>query len=208
LSNGWWDQHVVPRLIGCCCRQPPIMAQRAQVVPQADGDVLELGAGGGANFALYDKRRLRSLSGIDPSLPLLDRARKDAAALGLDIDLREGVAESLPFDAHKFDTVLCTFTLCSVQNPAAALAEVSRVLRPDGRLLFLEHGAAPDPRAQVWQNRIEPIWKHIAGGCHLTRPVTDAITAAGFSTGPKNGKYMPKTPHFLGWVEWGEARCA
>ncbi|MFN3370350.1 MAG: class I SAM-dependent methyltransferase [Sphingomonadaceae bacterium] len=205
--TGWWDRHVVPRLIGYACTQPPVMRRRALVVPNARGRVLELGAGGGANLALYDLGRVESVTGIDPSDELIERAEA-----GLRPDLRDsvriakGVAEDLPFTSGSFDTVVTTFTLCSVQDPARALAEARRVLAPGGRLLFLEHGLAPDPGPRRWQQRLEPVWKHIAGGCHLTRPVTAAIEAAGFRVAEPRGTYMERSPRFLGWVEWGEAR--
>jgi SAM-dependent methyltransferase len=204
--NGWWDRHVVPRLIGCACRQPAVMKDRSRVVPLALGDVLELGCGGAANLAYYDWYKVKSLSGIDPSPELLDRAHAELADLGRSANFVRGVAEALPFASNSFDTVVTTFTLCSVHDPVAALCEAKRVLRPRGRLLFVEHGLAPDPAPAKWQSRIEPVWKHIAGGCHLTRPVTSAISAAGFVCDATLGHYMKRTPKWLGWVEYGEAR--
>ncbi|QLC23188.1 class I SAM-dependent methyltransferase [Parasphingopyxis sp. CP4] len=203
---GLWDRYVVPRLIGFCCTQPPIMKRRAKVVPRAHGKVLELGAGGGANFALYDGSRVTSVDGVDPSPGLLDRARDAAKAEGIDFDIKEGVAENLPFADESFDTVLATFTLCSVQDQAQSLVEARRVLKPDGQLLFCEHGAAPDIDVAKWQRRIEPVWKRIGGGCHLTRPVTAAVAQAGFRIAQQEQGYMRKTPRWAGWVEWGEAR--
>ena len=111
-------------------------------------------------------------------------------------------------DGGRFDTVLCTFTLCSVQDPARVLAEARRVLKPGGQLLFLEHGLSPDADVRRWQRHIEPVWKPIGGGCHLTRPVTESILAAGFGVAQRNGRYMEKSPRFAGWVEWGVARPA
>lgn len=199
---------MVPRLIGFCCSQPPIMKQRAAVVPLARGKVLELGAGGGANLGLYDRKLVESVTGVDPSdeLIALAHARMAEGARGF-VTLERGVAEALPFADASFDTVLSTFTLCSVQDQAQALREARRVLKPGGQLLFLEHGRAPDPGPRSWQQRLEPIWKPIAGGCHLTRPVTDAVLAAGFGVRERHGRYMDKTPRFLGWVEWGEAHA-
>lgn len=204
--NSWWDRHVVPRLIGCACRQPAVMHDRAKVVPAASGDVLELGCGGAANLQFYDWYKVRSLSGIDPSPELLDAAQAELAQSGRSANFVPGVAEALPFASGSFDTVVTTFTLCSVQNTVAALSEARRVLKPGGRLLFVEHGFAPDAGPAKWQHRMEPLWKHIAGGCHLTRPVTSAISAAGFVTDKPQGHYMKRTPRWLGWVEWGEAR--
>ena len=204
---GFWDRHVVPRLIGFCCTQRPVMDRRKLVLPRAEGHVLELGAGGGANFALYDPRRVTRVEGVDPSPGLLDRARDAAKAEGLEFDIKEGVAEALPWPDESFDSVVVTFTLCSVQDQGRSLAEARRVLRPGGKLLFLEHGASPDPGTAKWQRRIEPVWKRIAGGCHLTRPITSAITAAGFEIVDRGEGYMPKTPRWAGWTEWGEARA-
>ena len=206
--NGWWDRHVMPRLIGCACTQPAVMRDRAKVVPRASGDILELGCGGGTNLQFYDWSQVRSLSGVDPSPELLGRAQDALLRSGRSANFASGIAEALPFESSSFDSVVTTFTLCSVQDPIAALSEVRRVLRPGGRLIFLEHGKAPDPAAANWQNRIEPVWKHIAGGCHLTRPVTGAISDAGFVCDAPQGHYMKRTPKWLGWVEWGEATLA
>ena len=206
--NGWWDRHVMPRLIGCACTQPAVMRDRAKVVPRASGDILELGCGGGTNLQFYDWSRVNSLSGVDPSPELLGRAQDALLRSGRSANFANGIAEALPFENSSFDSVVTTFTLCSVQDPTAALSEVRRVLRPGGRLIFLEHGKAPEPAAANWQNRIEPVWKHIAGGCHLTRPVTGAISDAGFVCDAPQGHYMKRTPKWLGWVEWGEATLA
>jgi ubiquinone/menaquinone biosynthesis C-methylase UbiE len=198
----------MPRLIGCACTQPAVMRDRAKVVPRAAGDILELGCGGGTNLQFYDWSQVRSLSGVDPSPELLGRAQVALLRSGRSANFANGIAEALPFENSSFDSVVTTFTLCSVQDPTAALSEVRRVLRPGGRLIFLEHGKAPEPAAANWQNRIEPVWKHIAGGCHLTRPVTGAISDAGFVCDAPQGHYMKRTPKWLGWVEWGEATLA
>jgi len=206
MSN-WWDRNVVPRLIGCACAQPAVMRDRAKVVPFASGDVLELGCGA-PNLDYYDRNNVRSLSGVDPSAELLARTKLALESKGMTANFIPGIAEALPFANESFDCVVTTFTLCSVQDPHAALSEVKRVLKPRGRLLFVEHGRAPDTDAAAWQSRIEPIWKRIAGGCHLTRPVTQAISEAGFMCNAPQGHYMKRTPRWLGWVEWGEARLA
>jgi len=206
MSN-WWDRNVVPRLIGCACTQPEVMHDRAKVVPFASGDVLELGCGA-PNLDFYNRNNVRSLSGVDPSAELLTRAKLALESKGMTANFIPGIAEALPFANNSFDCVVTTFTLCSVQDPQAALSEAKRVLKPGGRLLFVEHGRAPDTDAATWQRRIEPVWKRIAGGCHLTRPVTQAISDAGFVCNAPQGHYMKRTPKWLGWVEWGEARLA
>ena len=169
--------------------------------------MLELGCGA-PNLDFYNWENIHSLSGVDPSPELLNGAKLALAKKGLKADFIPGVAEALPFAKGSFDCVVTTFTLCSVQDPIAVFAEARRVLKPGGRLLFVEHGRAPDHSAALWQDRIEPVWKRIAGGCHLTRPVTQAISDAGFVCDAPQGHYMKRTPKWLGWVEWGEARLA
>ncbi len=197
----------MPRLITFCCGQPAIAKARSRIVPKAQGDVLELGCGGGINLDHYDRARITRLAGVDPSPQLLETARAKAQARGFDADFRAGCAEALPFADASFDTVLTTFTLCSVQDPQAVLSEMRRVLKPGGAILFLEHGAAPDSGPARWQQRIEPMWKTIAGGCHLTRPVGETFREQGFTLGECHSRYLPKTPRFLGWIEMGEARA-
>lgn len=203
----WWERHGVPRLIGFCCAQPQIMKARSRIVPQADGDVLELGCGGGINMEFYDPSRITSYAGLDPSPQLLDRSKEAAQARGMAADIRGGIGEAMPFDDAQFDTILVTFTLCSVQDQAQVLAEMRRVLRPGGKALFLEHGGAPDAGVAKWQRRIEPLWKRIGGNCHLTRPISQAYERAGFSVDRQGAAYMPKTPRPFGWVEYGAARA-
>lgn len=203
---GWWDRNMVPKIIGFCCAQPQIMKARSRIVPQADGDVLELGCGGGINMEFYDPARIKSFAGLDPSPALLDRSREAAQAKGMAADIRAGIGEAMPFADASFDTVLVTFTLCSVHNQQQVLSEMRRVLRPGGKALFLEHGAAPDEGPAKWQRRIEPVWKRIGGNCHLTRPITGAYEKAGFKIAQSEKGYMPETPKPFGWVEWGEAR--
>jgi SAM-dependent methyltransferase len=203
--TGWWDRVMVPKIIGTCCAQPQIMKARSRIVPQASGDVFELGCGGGINMEFYDPAKISSFAGLDPSPALLDRSRLAAQVKGMAADIRGGVGEDIPFDDGQFDTVLVTFTLCSVDDQAQVLREMRRVLKPGGKALFLEHGGAPDASVQKWQRRIEPIWKRIGGGCHLTRPVTQAYEAAGFRIEGGDKNYMPKTPRPFGWVEWGTA---
>jgi SAM-dependent methyltransferase len=201
----FYDRHILPRLIACGCGSKPIRYQRRKIVPLARGKVLELGIGGGLNLEFYDPNGVDSVTGVDPSEALRRRAMAAPRSDGLNVEVLDGDAEDLPFDAGAFDTVVCTFTLCSVRNPAAALAEARRVLKPGGNFLFSEHGLAPDPSVQRWQRRLEPLQKRLAGGCHLTRPVAASISAAGFSLLEVATMYLPGTPRPLGWAEWGRA---
>jgi ubiquinone/menaquinone biosynthesis C-methylase UbiE len=200
----WYDDHIVPRFIKCACSAPGIMGLRAKLVPLARGQVFEIGCGGGINQRFYDAAQISSYAGIDPSDKGLDYARAEAAEKGWDTDIRQGFGEDIPFAADSFDTVVCTYTLCSVADPAQVMAEMRRILKPGGKLLFLEHGRAPDAGVAKWQVRIEPVWKRLSGGCHLTRPISTAVAGAGLAVSPLGQGYMPKTPRWAGWMEWGE----
>lgn len=206
--TSFYDRHILPRLIGCACGAGAIAKQRAKIVPRAGGRVLELGIGGGLNLAFYDPARVSSVTGVDPSEGLRALALTAPRPAGLKVKVLPGEAEHLGFDDESFDTVVCTFTLCSVHTPAAVLAEARRVLKTGGRFLFCEHGLAPDAAVARWQRRIEPFWTPLAGGCHLTRPVGAAIAAAGFVIDETQTFYMPKTPRPLGWCELGVAGVA
>lgn len=200
-----YERFILPKLLTCACSSSPIMRQRAKVVPNAAGRVLELGVGMGLNLAFYDPDKVSGVTGVDPAAELRAAALAAPRDPRLAVAIEAGTAEALPFEDAAFDTVVCTFTLCSVHGPEAALAEARRVLKPSGRLLFCEHGLAPDPGVARWQRRIEPVWKRIAGGCHLTRPVSGAIAAAGFRLEQVDSMYVPKTPKIAAWNEWGAA---
>lgn len=206
--KSWYDDHIVPRLITCACGQEGIEKRRKQVVPLASGRVFELGCGGGLNQQLYEAEKITGFAGIDPHEKLLEGARKRARHKGWETDIRAGVGEDIPFPAGTFDTVVCTYTLCSVEDPRRVISEMRRILKPGGQLLFLEHGRAPDPGVAKWQDRIEPIWKPMAGGCHLTRPIGSALRGGGFEVEPIGRAYLKMTPKPFGWMEWGIARKA
>jgi ubiquinone/menaquinone biosynthesis C-methylase UbiE len=203
--KSWYDDHIVPRMIKVACGQQGIAERRQQLVPRATGLVFEIGCGGGLNQQYYDPRKINGFAGIDPSGKGIEYAKAEAAKNGWDADIRQGFGEAIPFGDEKFDTVVCTYTLCSVENTAQVLSELRRILKPGGRLLFLEHGRAPDRGVQRWQTRIEPVWKSLMGGCHLTRSITGAVDEAGFQTTPIDKGYMPGMPKFASWMEWGEA---
>jgi ubiquinone/menaquinone biosynthesis C-methylase UbiE len=203
--GNWWDATVVPRIVKFGCATEDIMALRREVVPRAAGDVFELGCGGGINQRLYDPARVTGFTGLDPSGKLLDYAREAVAAKGWKADIRQGYGEAIPFADDSFDTVVCTFTLCSVNDQAQTLSELRRVLKPGGTFLFAEHGRAPDPKIARRQERLDPLWKRVFGNCHLSRPVTSAIECAGFAASPVGQQYMRDKPSITGWLEWGVA---
>lgn len=201
----WWDRHGVPRVIKLACGAPAIMKLRSKVVPLARGEVFEIGCGGGINQPFYEAGQITRYAGIDPGKKLLEYARQEAVRNGWQADIREGVGEAIPFPDASFDSVVCTYTMCSVEDQAQVVREMRRILRPSGKLLFLEHGRAPDRRVAKWQDRIEPYWKPVAGGCHLTRPITAAVAGHGFEVEALGQRYAPGTPRPVGWMEWGVA---
>lgn len=202
----WYDRVVLPYLIDMACGMPMVQQQRRQVVPGAHGRVLEIGMGTGRNLAFYDRSRVTRLVGVDPALQMHRLARKRSRQAGIEFELMGLSAEQLPTEDASFDTVVCTYTLCSIPDAAQALSEVRRVLVPGGKLLFCEHGRAPDASVRRWQERLQPLWGTLAGGCHLGRDIPGLLDAAGFVcktqsaylAGPK-----PMTFHY-----WGEAQAA
>lgn len=201
----WYDDHLLPYLVDFACGLPVVAAQRRKVIPQAAGRVLEIGIGTGRNLAFYDPAKVSALVGIDPAEQMHPLARRRSARAGLPVELRTLAAERLPLDTSSFDCVVCTYTLCSVADPLAALAEMRRVLRPGGRLLFAEHGLAPDAAVARWQARIEPYWTRIAGGCHLTRDVPLLLREAGFRARVEEGYFS--RPRLLGYGFVGDAQA-
>lgn len=205
-----WERYVVPNLIACACSTKPIMKQREKVVPQAEGVVLELGCGSGTNFALYDAGKVTKLYALEPSPGMIVKARRTAGELGIgkSIEFLETGAEHIPLPDNSVDTVIITFVLCTIPDWEGALRETKRVLKPGGRVLFSEHGLAPDEGVAKWQRRVEPVWKPLAGGCHLTRDTLQLLRDAGFEPEGAETMYLPNTPKIAGYVSWGSARSA
>lgn len=174
-------------------RQSQLARLREQSVVAARGRVLEIGVGSGLNIPFYP-RTLEALIGVDPSPELLAKARRHAAWVHFPVQLIEGRAEDLPLEDRSVDCAVMTWTLCSIGDPAAALAQIRRVLRPDGQLIFIEHGQAPDARIRWWQDRITPAWRRISGGCHLNRPVKRLIEDAGLRLTSLETGYLVQGP--------------
>ncbi len=203
----WYERKVLPQIIRLACGCAALAESREEVVSQAKGRVLELGLGAGANLPFYDTGAVGEVVGVEPSAELRAIAEQAPRAEGLKLDLRDGAAEDLPFEAAAFDCVVCTFTLCTVGDPMRALSEARRVLKPGGSFLFCEHGAAPDADVARWQRRLDPLWMRLFGGCHLTRDVSAGVGRT-FTIETLRKGYAPKGPKFASWMELGRAVAA
>ncbi len=199
-----YERHVLPRMLDFVMRQEPIMRQRAKVVPRASGRVLEIGIGSGLNLSFYDRTKVESVVGLDPSPELRAMAERRAREAGLDVEWIPLGGESIPLDDASVDTVLTTYTLCTIPGVERALGEMRRVLRPGGRLLFSEHGRAPDEGVRRWQDRLNPLWKRIGGGCNLNRPVEEMVRRGGFEPEDLQAMYLPG-PRPMTFTTWGSA---
>lgn len=187
---GWYTTTVLPKLIEAGCSQKLLMRLRAQYVPQAQGNVLEIGIGTGLNLEYYNKEQVQ-LTGLDPAAELTGHAQERAQALDLPVAMLGVSGESIPAEDATFDNLVCTWTLCSIPNVEGALSEMHRVVKPGGKLFFIEHGAAPDAGVAKWQRRVEPVWKRFTGGCHLTRKADELIQEAGFRLDSFDSAYLP-----------------
>ncbi|MDW8469099.1 MAG: class I SAM-dependent methyltransferase [Burkholderiales bacterium] len=203
-ERNWYERRVLPLLTDIACGMPPIRRQRERIVPLARGRVLEVGIGTGRNLAHYVREKIDALVGLDPAPEMLSRARRRARRAGIEAHVVVQSAERIPCADASFDTVLVTYALCSIADPLAALAEMRRVLKPDGRLLFLEHGLAPDPAVRRWQSKLSPFWSRIAGGCRLDRDVPALLRSAGFRCEDLQAAYLPG-PRVLAYNYWGAA---
>jgi ubiquinone/menaquinone biosynthesis C-methylase UbiE len=195
---GCYTKHILPRLTDLAMRNQTARAERVRWVPRAAGVVLEVGAGSGLNFAHYGSL-VQRLYALDPSAALARMAGQRAQGVRVPIEFLAAPAEAIPLPDASVDTVVTTWTLCTIADPVRALREMRRVLRGDGRLIFVEHGRSPDARVRHWQDRITPVWRSIAGGCHLNRPIDQLIEAGrfeivelerGYVRGPRVGSYF------------------
>ena len=204
---GFYSKHVLPRLVDLAMRNKEAAVLRAQWIPRASGEVLEVGIGSGLNLPYYSTE-VRHVYGVDPSVELQRKAIERAPQGRIPVEfLTQSADQLLPLPSESVDTVVVTWTLCSIPNAALALQEMRRVLKPSGRLLFLEHGRSPDANVAAWQDRLTPLWKRFTGGCHLNRKIDALVAAAGFEISELKTFYMPG-PRPTTYTYQGSARPA
>jgi ubiquinone/menaquinone biosynthesis C-methylase UbiE len=201
----FYDDKIVPHIINCACGTKPILKQREKVVPLASGTILEIGIGTGLNLAYYDPSKVDKVIGVDPSQTSWKLASERAKNIDFEVEFIGLPGEQIPLDDNSIDTVLVTYSLCTIPDPITALKGMRRVLKPDGKLIFCEHGQAPDANVYKWQNRVNSSWKVLFGGCNVNRDIPQLIRHGGFSIDNIDSMYLPSTPKFAGFNYWGIA---
>jgi len=201
---GLYTRFILPKVVDFTCRMKPNMRQRSKVVPSALGSVLEVGFGSGLNLPFYDKTKVQHVWALDPSRELWALAEDRVRGAGFPVEFLNATAEEIPLPDQSADTVLVTFTICTLPDVRRALREMARVLKPGGELVFCEHGLAPDENVRRWQNRLNPTWKALSGGCNLNRPIPSLLEQGGFQLREMSSMYIP------GWRPasfnyWGRA---
>lgn len=188
---GLYSRYILPKVVHFTCGLKPNMRQREKVVPRARGRVLEIGIGSGLNLPYYDSAKVSKVWGLDPSPEMTQIARRAAASLPFEVEFIGLPGDEIPLEDSSVDTVVVTYTLCTISDTTSALRQISRVLRPGGELIFCEHGAAPDANVRRWQDGLNPIWKRLGGGCNLNRPIPTIIEIGGFRIKSLDTMYIP-----------------
>ena len=201
---GFYDRYILPRVINLACSSKPNMKQRQKIVPLAEGEVLEIGMGSGLNLGFYDRDKVRKVWGLEPSEGMRQLARKNFAGADIELEVIDLPGEEIPLDTNSVDSVVVTYTLCTIPDVHRALRGMHRVLRPGGKLLFCEHGIAPDEAVRKWQNRINPGWRKLAGGCNVNRDIPQLLESSGFHVDVDERMYIPGV-RFLSYNYWGSA---
>jgi len=188
---GLYKKYLLPKIIHWTCGQNPTMRQREKVIPLAYGNVLEVGIGTGLNLGYYNSSNIDHLMGLDPSVENWKINKLNAESLGLDLSFVQASAEEIPADNNEFDSVVITYTLCSIKEPVVSLHEIRRVLKPGGQLIFCEHGIAPDRKVEKWQHIVNPYWRIISGGCNLNLNIPEVLNEGGFKIRKLDTMYLP-----------------
>jgi ubiquinone/menaquinone biosynthesis C-methylase UbiE len=200
----WYDEKILPRFINLACSGKPSTKQRQKIVPHATGDVLEIGFGSGLNMPFYDSAKVRKVFGLEPSDGMRKLAAGRVSTSDIEVEFIDLPGEQIPLDDNSVDTVLVTYTLCTIPDAVAALEGMRRVLKPGGKLLFCEHGKAPDENVLRWQNRLNSTWGRIGGGCNINRDIPALLEKGGFRITRDERMYIPG-PKVLCYNYWGNA---
>ena len=200
-----YEKYILPKMLDCCCSTKPINYQRNKIVPKASGTILEVGIGSGLNIPFYQKSEIKKVYGLDPSEELCDMAKKTAQNLDISVDFLINGAEEINLKSDTIDTVLITYTMCSIPNINEALKEIKRVMKADAKFIFCEHGIAPDKNIMKWQNRINPLWSKLFGGCNINKDIPEILNTNGFKIKSLDQMYLPNTPKIVGYNYWGQA---
>ena len=201
-----YEKYVLPKFLNCACGSKPVSYQRKKVVPLAEGKVLEIGIGSGLNLPFYDKAKIDEIWGLDPSEELSEMAKQVADEESMEVKFISSGAEDIPLPDNYFDCVLVTYTMCTIPEVQRANQEIRRVLKEDGKMIFCENGEATDQNIRKWQNRINPFWGKLAGGCNINRKIPSLIQDSGFDIIEMEEMYLPNTPKIAGYNYWGSAR--
>jgi ubiquinone/menaquinone biosynthesis C-methylase UbiE len=202
---GLYDRYILPVVLNAAMSTKPIRYQRKKVVPRASGRVLEIGFGAGHNLPFYDASKVSHLWALEPSKEMRERAAERVSQSSIPLEFLDLPSEEIPLGSEEADTILITYTLCTIPDVMKALGEMRRVLKPGGKMIFCEHGEAPDADVRKWQERLTPAWKFIGGGCHVGRPIPKMIIDSGFRIEGMETMYLPGTPRFAGFNYWGDA---
>lgn len=201
-----YEEYILPSIINITCSTESVLNQRKKLVPLAEGRILEVGMGSGINLDYYNPGKVELLWGLEPSKGMRKKAAPKIKLAPFEIRLLDLPGEEIPLENNTVDTVLLTYTLCTIPGWQQAMEQMRRVLKPDGRLIFCEHGVAPDENIRKWQERVNPLWKMFTGGCNLNRPIPNCLTQSGFKIESMDTMYLPSTPKIVGYNYWGIAK--
>ncbi|MBL4584889.1 MAG: class I SAM-dependent methyltransferase [Pseudomonadales bacterium] len=201
----FYEEKILPHLINCACSTEQTGKLRARMLADAEGEVLEVGMGPGINLQYYNPSKVTKVWGLEPSEGMRKKAQENLANSPVEVEWLSLPGEQIPLDDNSVDTVVLTFTFCTIPDWETAMKQMHRVLKPGGKLIFCEHGQAPDLEVQKWQNRINPIWKKLFGGCNLNRPVISSIKSSGFNIDWDDCDYIEGSPRFVSYMSLGSA---
>ena len=200
-----YSKYILPKVLDFCCATKPIRKQREKVVPLCKGIVLEIGSGSGLNFPYYKTSKVKKIFALEPDKEMIELARQETKKSSIEITFLQEYAERISLKDNSVDTILLTYSLCTIPDPISALKEMKRVLRSNGSLVYCEHGMAPESSIRKWQNRLNPINSYFSGGCNLNRNITQLITESGFKIRKSETMYLPGTTKLIGYNYWGTA---